>query len=82
MLASATIANPGELAGRLVEAPVAVVGPDANGAPQSERVILLYNPPVVDAGLGLRRASRLEAADLAAHFLAHGVQTIVFARAG
>ena len=48
LLASATIANPAELAVRLVEAPVTVVGPELNGAPQGERHILLYNPPLLD----------------------------------
>ncbi len=81
ILASATIANPGALAERLVEAPVTVIGEAANGAPQAEKEILFYNPPLLDPALGIRRSSSLEAADLAAHFLAHGVQTIVFARA-
>jgi DEAD/DEAH box helicase domain-containing protein len=80
LLASATIANPAELAERLVEAPVTVVGPDDNGAPQGSKTILFYNPPVLDPALGVRRSSKLEAADLAAYFLNHDVQTIVFAR--
>jgi DEAD/DEAH box helicase domain-containing protein len=79
LLASATIANPEDLAARLVDAAVTVIGPDQNGAPQSARDILLYNPPVLDAALGIRRSSSLEATDLAAHFLGHDVQTIVFA---
>ena len=81
ILASATIANPAELAERLVEAPVTVIGPERDGAPQGEKHVLFYNPPLIDPGLGLRRSSSLEASDLAAQFLAHDVQTIVFARA-
>ena len=81
ILASATIANPGELAERLVEAPVTVVGPDMDGAPQGEKHILFYNPPVVDPDLGIRRSTVHESADLAAHFVEHEVQTIVFGRA-
>jgi DEAD/DEAH box helicase domain-containing protein len=80
LLASATIANPAELAQRLVEAPVTLVGPGDNGAPQGSKTILFYNPPVLDPALGIRRSSNLEAADLAAYFLSHDVQTIVFAR--
>ncbi len=80
MLASATIANPGDLAERLVEAPVAVIGPEQDGAPQGERHVIFYNPPLIDPALGLRRSNTAEAADLAAHFVAHDVQTIVFAR--
>ena len=37
ILASATIANPDELAERLVEAPVTLIGPEQNGAPQGEK---------------------------------------------
>jgi len=81
ILASATIANPQELATRLVEAPVTVIGPERNGAPQGTRHILFYNPPLLDPALGIRRSSNREATDLAAHFLDHDVQTIVFARA-
>jgi DEAD/DEAH box helicase domain-containing protein len=81
ILASATIANPAELAERLVEAPVTLIAPERDGAPQSEKHVLFYNPPLIDPDLGLRRSNSLEASDLAAHLLAHDIQTIVFARA-
>jgi DEAD/DEAH box helicase domain-containing protein len=77
--ASATIANPRELAERLIEAPVALV--DDDGAPRGEKHIVLYNPPLVDKQLGIRRSATLVAKDIAARFLAADVQTIVFARA-
>ncbi len=80
ILASATIANPGELAARLTEAPVTVIAPELDGAPQGEKHLLFYNPPLIDPDLGIRRSSSLESADLAAHFLTHDVQTIVFAQ--
>ncbi len=80
-LASATIANPQELAERLVEAPVTVIGPERDAAPQGERTILFYNPPLLDPALGIRRSAGLEAAELAAHFVRHDAQTIVFGRA-
>ena len=78
LLASATIANPDDLARRLVEAPVTIIGPEHNGAPQGRKEILLYNPPLLDPALGIRRSNTLEAASLTAHFLTHDVQTIVF----
>jgi DEAD/DEAH box helicase domain-containing protein len=78
ILASATIANPGELAGKILERPVAVV--DRNGAPSAPRRLVFYNPPVVNADLGLRRSSLLESQRIAARFLAGGAQTIVFGR--
>jgi DEAD/DEAH box helicase domain-containing protein len=78
LCASATIANPGELAGRLVEAPVTVV--DDDGAPRGRTHLLLYNPPLVDPALGLRRSLLLEAQRLAEQFLAAQMPTVVFAR--
>jgi DEAD/DEAH box helicase domain-containing protein len=79
-LASATIANPQELAERLVEAPVTVIGPERDGAAQAAKEILFYNPPLLDPSLGIRRSASLEAADLAAHFVRHDVQAIIFGR--
>jgi len=77
--ASATIANPSELAERLIEAPVTLVEDD--GAPRGERHFIFYNPPLVDPRLGVRRSAVLAARDIAARFVQSGVQTIVFARA-
>lgn len=74
---SATIANPGELAGRIIGRKVSTV--DNNGAPSGERHFILYNPPVVNKQLGIRRSSLNEAAHLSALFLREKVQTIVFA---
>lgn len=76
--ASATIANPEELASRLIEAEVTLV--DNNGAPTGEKEFIFYNPPVVNRELGIRRSYILETKRLATHFLKHKVQTIVFAR--
>ncbi|MBX3000786.1 MAG: DEAD/DEAH box helicase [Caldilineaceae bacterium] len=78
ILTSATIANPGQLAGQLIEAPVTVI--DENGAPQGKKEIILYNPPLYDPARGLRRSSVLESQDLAVRLLQNGVQTIVFGR--
>ncbi|HQM51058.1 MAG TPA: DEAD/DEAH box helicase [Candidatus Hydrogenedentes bacterium] len=75
---SATIRNPQEMAERVVEKPVRLV--DKSGAPQGERHFLFYNPPVVNAELGIRRSSVKEATRLARHFLSREVQSIVFAR--
>ncbi len=76
---SATIANPRELATQLVEAPVTLI--DQNGAPQGEKQIILYNPPLYDEERGLRRSAVLEAQELATRALQSGLQTILFGRA-
>lgn len=80
-LTSATIANPKELAERLIEAPVRLVSPDLDGSPRAEKHIIIYNPPVIDPRLGIRRAYTLEATRIAERFLETGVQTAIFARA-
>src|SRR5512136_624786 len=54
---------------------------DDDGAPRGEKHFILLNPPMVDPALGQRRSATLEARDVAARFLAAGIQTIVFARA-
>jgi DEAD/DEAH box helicase domain-containing protein len=74
---SATIANPGELASRLLEKDVEVL--DGNGAPAGERVFVFYNPPVVNRALGIRRSYIHESARVAQEFLKHELQTLVFA---
>ncbi|HLH20961.1 MAG TPA: DEAD/DEAH box helicase [Chloroflexota bacterium] len=78
LLASATIANPRELAEQLVEEEVELV--DDNGAPQGPRHFLFYNPPALDPSLGVRRSAVLAARDLATDLLQNQVQTILFAR--
>lgn len=78
--ASATIANPQALAEKLVEAPVTLVPNEADGAPRAEKHLLIYNPPITDPVLGLRRSYLLETQRLAGEFLADDVQTAVFAR--
>ena len=74
---SATIANPGELASRLIEEDVEVI--DANGAPSAQKHLVFYNPPVVNRFLGIRRSYINESYRLAQEFLKRGLQTIVFA---
>jgi DEAD/DEAH box helicase domain-containing protein len=77
--ASATIANPLELAKRLLEEEnVELV--ERNGAPRGERRLIFYNPPLVNREMGIRRSSMLEARRIAAPWIRAGNQTIVFCR--
>jgi DEAD/DEAH box helicase domain-containing protein len=78
LLASATISNPGELAAALLDERVTVVGDD--GAPRAERTIVLWNPALQDAELGLRNSSLAEAAKLQAMFVERGLRTLTFAK--
>jgi DEAD/DEAH box helicase domain-containing protein len=74
---SATIANPGELAGKLLEMDVEVL--NANGAPAAEKTFVFYNPPVVNRALGIRRSYINEACRVSQEFLKRDLQTMVFA---
>ncbi|GAC1434118.1 MAG: DEAD/DEAH box helicase [Solirubrobacteraceae bacterium] len=79
LLASATIANPLELAERLTgQENFTLV--DDDGSPSSGRRIAMWNPPIVDEALGTRRSSLPEAAELLAGLLKQGARTICFVR--
>src|SRR5712692_1428021 len=78
IMASATIANPRELAERLTGEAVCEVS--ESGAPTGEKLFLCYNPPVVNAELGIRAPYLGEAAALATRFLKEKIATIIFAQ--
>ncbi len=78
LLASATIANPAELARSLTGLDAEVVGDDA--APRAERTIALWNPPLLDAELGQRASALGEASRLLAGLAGRGLRTICFAK--
>jgi DEAD/DEAH box helicase domain-containing protein len=76
---SATIANPLQLAQKLLEEDnIELV--ERNGAPRGERRLIFYNPPLLNREMGVRRSSMLEARRIAAPWIRGGVQTIVFCR--
>ncbi len=77
LCASATIANPKELAESILESPAELV--DDNGAPSCEKYFIFYNPPVVNSQLGIRRSYLNETRRVARLFLSRGLGTIVFA---
>jgi DEAD/DEAH box helicase domain-containing protein len=76
LLASATIANPVELAEELVGTPFELI--DDDGAPRTGREIAMWNPPLIDKATGTRRSPLGEAADLLAELVSHDVRTICF----
>jgi DEAD/DEAH box helicase domain-containing protein len=78
ILSTATIANPAEMAEKMIEAPVVLV--DDNGAPRGEKYFIFYTPPVVNAALGIRRSYVNESRRIASIFLKNDLQTIVFAQ--
>ncbi|HWM14759.1 MAG TPA: Zn-binding domain-containing protein, partial [Gaiellaceae bacterium] len=78
LLASATIANPGELARSLLGVEATVVADD--GAPRAPRTVAFWNPPVLDEALQLRASALGEAARLLAELVSRGLRTICFAK--
>jgi len=78
LFASATIANPGELAAALGGTEATVVDRDA--APRAERTIALWNPELLDPELGLRASALGEASRLMAGLVSRGLRTICFAK--
>ncbi|HVR71387.1 MAG TPA: DEAD/DEAH box helicase [Vicinamibacteria bacterium] len=77
LCSSATIGNPRELAEALTGREMTLVA--ESGAPRGERCFAIYNPPVVNRQLGIRRSALGCARDVALSFLGKGLQTIVFA---
>ncbi len=78
ILTSATIANPVELAKILIDDQVSLI--DQSGAPQGEKHFLLYNPPLVDPKLGLRKSSVQTSVNLGLSLLEANRQSLLFAR--
>lgn len=76
ILCSATIANPGELAEKIVGQPVVTI--NNNGAPTGQKHFVFYNPPVINKELGIRKSALNETSRLAERFLLNSIQTICF----
>jgi len=79
LMASATIANPVELAERLT-------GLDdfhhveRDGSPGAARQIAMWNPPVTDEALQTRRSALGEAAEMVTELVVKGARTICFVK--
>ena len=79
IMSSATIKNPGELASYLLEDDVVVI--DDDGSPRGDKYLVVYNPPIVEPQLRLRKSVVFEAKRFAMELIKSDIQTIVFARA-
>ncbi len=77
LLASATIANPVDLAERLTGLEDFELV-DRDGSPGAARTLAMWNPPLVDEALGSRRSALAEASELVADLVAAGARTICF----
>jgi DEAD/DEAH box helicase domain-containing protein len=82
VLASATMADPAEVAGRLTGLDVVAVDEDAS--PRPARSVVLWQPPLLDSGdderIQVRRSVTAEAADLLADLVVERTRSLVFVR--
>jgi DEAD/DEAH box helicase domain-containing protein len=77
LLASATIANPIELAERLTGLENFNLV-DHDTAPKAARRVAMWNPPLLDEQLGSRGSALYEAAELFSELISAGARTICF----
>jgi DEAD/DEAH box helicase domain-containing protein len=75
---SATIANPGEHAEKLVGLPFEVV--DNDGSPHGGKDFVFWNPPIIDEVKSIRRSANSEATELFAELVRRNIRTLTFAR--
>lgn len=78
LAASATIANPGELAGRLVGREMQVI--DDDGSPRGRKYFALWNPAPLGRDSLARRSASDDAVDWLVETIAAGGQALAFTR--
>jgi DEAD/DEAH box helicase domain-containing protein len=78
ILCSATIGNPKEHAQALIEDSVHAI--TDSGAPSGDKHVLLWNPPVINADLGLRASARSQSNRIARMAIKARMKTLVFAQ--
>jgi DEAD/DEAH box helicase domain-containing protein len=75
---SATIGNPGDLAEKLTGLPAAVF--DEDTSPAGTKTYVLWNPPLLEDGDGLRASALGEATDVFLDLIGRDLDTIAFTR--
>ena len=78
ILCSATIANPGEHAEKLVGLPFEVIEED--GSPYGGKDFVFWNPPMIDIAEGSRRSTNSESTQLFSELLRRHTRTMTFVR--
>lgn len=78
ILSSATLSNPGNFADNLIGREVTVI--DKDGSPRGAKEFFLWNPPIADKLLGIRKSANYEAARLFSKLLVNSVKTIAFSK--
>ncbi len=75
---TATIANPVEHIQKLTEQSFKLINED--GSKRGEKHFLIYNPPITNQELGIRRSALQESIRLGDDLLTYDIQTILFGR--
>ncbi len=79
ILCSATIGNAREHGAALIEAADgSLTAITDSGAPRGEKHVLLWNPPIINADLGLRASARSQSNRIARLAIRSGLKTLVF----
>ncbi len=78
VFSSATIGEPARLASDLCGLPVEAITDD--GSPRGERLLALWNPPLLDADRGIRASAHRETARVVSALVAGGWRTVGFTR--
>jgi len=78
ILASATIANPKELAEKLTGLPVELV--DNDGSPRGRKLFVFWNPPYLDPTCEKRKSSNMETTYLFSQLVRFGFKNITFSK--
>ena len=75
---SATIANPGEHAEKLVGLPFEVI--DHDGSSHGRKDFVFWNPPIIDETKSIRRSANSEATNLFSELVSQNIRSLTFAR--
>lgn len=78
VLTSATIGNTREFVTSIIEQLFKII--DTDSSPQGNRHFLIYNPPLVNVELGIRRSALRETTRIASFFNRQNIQTLIFTR--
>jgi len=76
ILTSATLSNVEEFSKKLIEDEVVII--DQDGSPTGEKHYIIYNPPIVNKELGIRRSAMKETVHIATNLFEQKGQTLVF----
>lgn len=76
ILTSATLSNVTEFISRLIEEEITII--DEDGSPSGRKHFFIYNPPIINKALGIRRSAMQETVKITADLFKNEGQSLVF----